>query len=64
MADLSKILKKVNQLDPIPTVIHKVLDLAADPESALEEMVSVVERDPAITANDDLGFRCVRDVTE
>ena len=51
MADLSKILKKVNQLDPIPTVIHKVLDLAADPESALEDMVSVVERDPAITAN-------------
>lgn len=51
MDDLAKMVKKVNQLDPIPTVIHKVLDLAADPDSSLEELVGVVERDPAITAN-------------
>jgi putative nucleotidyltransferase with HDIG domain len=51
MDDLSNILKKVKQLDPIPTVIHKVLDLAGDPESSLKDLVAVVERDPAITAN-------------
>jgi putative nucleotidyltransferase with HDIG domain len=51
MASLTHILKKVNRLEPIPTVIHKVLDLADDPESSLKDLVEVVERDPAITAN-------------
>ena len=51
MDNLVTIMKRVNQLDPIPTVIHKVLDLADDPESSLKDLVSVVERDPAITAN-------------
>jgi len=51
MENVSKIIKKVSQLDPIPTVIHKVLELADNPESSLEELVGVVERDPAITAN-------------
>ncbi|MFO7716489.1 HDOD domain-containing protein [Desulfosarcina sp.] len=51
MDSLSSILKKVKQLDPIPTVIHKVLDLADNPESSLKDLVAVVERDAAITAN-------------
>lgn len=51
MARLSNILKKVRQLNPIPMVIHKVLDLAEDPESSLQDLVTVVEKDPAITAN-------------
>ena len=51
MDNLNHILKKVNRLEPIPTVIHKVLDLAGDPESSLNDLVAVVERDPAITAN-------------
>ena len=51
MDSLANILKKVNQLDPIPTVIHKVLELADDPDSSLKDLMVVVERDPAITAN-------------
>ncbi len=51
MDNIKKILKKVNQLDPIPMVIHKVLDLADDPDASLKDLVHVVERDPAITAN-------------
>lgn len=51
MNSLANILEKVDQLDPIPTVIHQVLDLADDPESSLKDLVAVVERDPAITAN-------------
>lgn len=51
MDSLATILKKVKQLDPIPTVIHKVLQLADDPDSSLQDLVVVVERDPAITAN-------------
>ena len=51
MDSLTQIIKKVNRLEPIPMVIHKVLDLADDPESSLKDLVEVVERDPAITAN-------------
>ncbi len=32
-------------------VIHKVLALAEDPEASLKDLVTVVEHDPAITAN-------------
>ena len=48
MDNLTRILKKVNRLEPIPMVIHKVLDLADDPESSLNDLVVVVERDPAM----------------
>jgi putative nucleotidyltransferase with HDIG domain len=51
MNRLSRILKKVKQLDPIPLVIHKVLSLADDPDASLKDLVEVVERDAAITAN-------------
>jgi putative nucleotidyltransferase with HDIG domain len=51
MDGISSILKQVRQLDPIPMVIHKVLDLAEDPEASLKDLVEVVEQDPAITAN-------------
>jgi putative nucleotidyltransferase with HDIG domain len=51
MAGLSSLLEKVNQLDPIPMVIHQVLSLVEDPEASLKDLVTVVERDSAITAN-------------
>ena len=51
MAGLSSLLEKVNQLDPIPMVIHQVLSLVEDPEASLKDLVAVVERDSAITAN-------------
>lgn len=51
MDSMTQIIKKVDRLEPIPTVIYKVLDLADDPESSLGDLVEVVERDPAITAN-------------
>ena len=51
MNNLFFILQKVMQLEPVPTVIHKVLSLAEDPDASLQDMVEVVERDPAITAN-------------
>ncbi|BBO76898.1 HDIG domain protein [Desulfosarcina widdelii] len=51
MDNLKKVLKKVERLEPIPSVIHKVLDLADDPDAPLKDLMDVVERDPAITAN-------------
>jgi putative nucleotidyltransferase with HDIG domain len=51
MVNLSKLLPRIEKLEPFPTVIHKVLALADDPDSSLADLVAVVERDPAITAN-------------
>jgi len=51
MVNLSKILSRVEKLEPIPSVIHQVLALADNPDAPLQELVAVVEKDPAITAN-------------
>ena len=51
MVNLSKILQRVEKLEPIPSVIHQVLALADDPDAPLQDLVAVVEKDPAITAN-------------
>ena len=51
MVDVSKILSRIEKLEPIPAVINQVLDLADNPDSPLKDLVAVVEMDPAITAN-------------
>ena len=51
MANISKILKKVKMLQPIPSIVHKVLALTEDPDCSIEELIHLVEYDPAVTAN-------------
>jgi putative nucleotidyltransferase with HDIG domain len=51
MSNIQKILKQVQRLQPIPAMVHRVLQLAADPESSQKDLVALVEHDPAITAN-------------
>ena len=51
MVNLSKIMARVEKLEPIPEVIHQVLALADDPDAPLADLVAVVEKDAAITAN-------------
>ena len=51
MSNVRRILKKVQQLEPIPIVVHKVLALAGDSQSSLQDMVHLVEHDASITAN-------------
>jgi HD-like signal output (HDOD) protein len=51
MTDINKILKHVKELQPIPTMAHKVLAFAADPDGSITDLVHLVEHDPAITAN-------------
>ena len=51
MANIEKILKKVDRLKPIPPIIHKVLALAEDPDCSIEELVDLVNHDPSATAN-------------
>lgn len=49
--DLSKILRKIKELKPLPSIVHKILELAQDPESAIRDMVELVSYEPAVTAN-------------
>lgn len=51
MAKIEKIIQKVKKLSPIPIVIHKVLDFASKSDGTLDDLVRLVENDPAITAN-------------
>ncbi len=51
MSVQQKIVKKIKFLKPIPSIIHKILAIAQDPESALADLVRIVEFDPAATAN-------------
>lgn len=51
MANISKILKKVKMLQPVPSIVHKVLALTEDPDCSIEELIHLVEYDPAVTAN-------------
>lgn len=51
MIKIEKILRKVKQLRPIPAMVHKILDLAQDPDSPLDEIVELVSYEPVITAN-------------
>lgn len=51
MAKIQKIIQKVNKLSPIPIIIHKVLDFASKSDGTLDDLVRLVENDPAITAN-------------
>ena len=51
MINLSKIMARVEKLEPIPEVLHQVLALADDPDAPLTDLVAVVEKDAAITAN-------------
>lgn len=49
MSSIEKIMKRVKRLQPIPAMVHKVLALASDPESSLQDLVGLVEYDPVIT---------------
>jgi HD-like signal output (HDOD) protein len=51
MTNVKKILQKVKELQPIPTMVHKVLSLAADPDCSIADLIKLVQHDPAITAN-------------
>jgi putative nucleotidyltransferase with HDIG domain len=51
MATVDKILQKVKTLHPISSIIHKILALTEDPDCPMDELVKLVEYDPAATAN-------------
>ena len=51
MANINKILKKVKMLQPVPSIVHKVLELTRDSDCAIRDLIHLVEYDPGVTAN-------------
>ena len=51
MTTVKKIIQKVKTLQPIPTMVHKLLALSDDPDCSIGDLVHLVEYDPAVTAN-------------
>lgn len=51
MHDITSIIKKIDSLKPIPQVANKIISIAEDPESSLQELSKVITYDSAVTAN-------------
>jgi putative nucleotidyltransferase with HDIG domain len=51
MISLSELSREIDRLDPIPVSMPRLAQALADPRSDLHEMVTIIEYDPALTAN-------------
>jgi putative nucleotidyltransferase with HDIG domain len=51
MITLASLGKEIDHLEPIPITLPRLAQLAADQTASLNEMVKVIEYDPALTAN-------------
>ena len=48
--DIARKLTKLYRLPPMPETSVRIMHLTADPESSLDELVTLVERDPSLSA--------------
>ena len=51
MSDIQSIIKKIDGLKPIPQIASKVMSIAEDPESSMNDLSNVIIYDTAVTAN-------------
>ena len=51
MTAAKKIIKQIQSLRPIPTILHKVLAVTEDPDSGIQDLIRIIDHEPAITAN-------------
>ncbi len=51
MSEITRIIRDIQQLQPLPIVIQKIVASLGDPDSPLSDVISLIEQDPAITAN-------------
>ncbi|MBW2641657.1 MAG: HDOD domain-containing protein, partial [Deltaproteobacteria bacterium] len=51
MSDIKSIIKKIGGLKPIPQVASKVMSIAENPESSMNDLSNVIIYDTAVTAN-------------
>lgn len=51
MIALETYIRDIKALQPIPTVVHQLLDIADKPGVSMEEIADVIQYDPVMTAN-------------
>lgn len=51
MNDIKSIIKEIEDLKPIPQVASKVMSIAKDPESSMNDLSKIIVYDTAVTAN-------------
>lgn len=51
MSDIKSIIKKIDGLKPIPQIASKVMSIAENPESSMNDLSNVIIYDTAVTAN-------------
>ncbi|MBN2256134.1 MAG: HDOD domain-containing protein [Deltaproteobacteria bacterium] len=51
MINVDRILKKIDRIPAFPATVRKVWDVMKDPDYSMNELVTVIEYDQAITAN-------------
>lgn len=51
MKNIDALIKQIDALAPVSPIVHRVMQIAASREVAVEDLATVVEHDPALTAN-------------
>lgn len=51
MSNMTKIIKGIARLKPIPQVVNKILEIQQDPESSMKDLTQVISHDTMTTAN-------------
>ena len=51
MLSIEMLLKDSEQIEPVPQVVHQLMELAEDPETPLSEITDLILYEPVVTAN-------------
>jgi HD-like signal output (HDOD) protein len=51
MLSLDRLLKESERIEPVPQVVHELMDLAEDPEVPISEITDLIMYEPVVTAN-------------
>ena len=51
MLSLAQLIKESERIEPVPQVVHQLMDLAKDPEVPISEITELILYEPVITAN-------------
>ena len=51
MLPIKKLLEESERIEPVPQVVHQLMELAEDPETPVSEITDLILYEPVVTAN-------------
>jgi HD-like signal output (HDOD) protein len=51
MLSLDQLLEESERIEPVPQVVHQLMDLVEDPEVPISEITDLIVYEPVVTAN-------------